>query len=68
MLAYITDPARKDFQPMNANFGLMPPLASPPPKKMKKELMGQRALADLDRWLADVGETSVASLGSRVSS
>ena len=56
LLAYITDPERKDFQPMNVNFGIMPPLAPPPPKKMKKELMAQRALADIEIWLAAIGE------------
>ena len=25
LVAYITDPARADFQPMNANFGILPP-------------------------------------------
>jgi methylenetetrahydrofolate--tRNA-(uracil-5-)-methyltransferase len=56
LLAYITDPERKDFQPMNVNFGIMPPLAPLPPKKMKKELMAQRALADIEIWLAAIGE------------
>ncbi|HKA31862.1 MAG TPA: methylenetetrahydrofolate--tRNA-(uracil(54)-C(5))-methyltransferase (FADH(2)-oxidizing) TrmFO [Candidatus Binatia bacterium] len=56
LLAYITDPERKDFQPMNVNFGIMPPLLPPPPKKLKKELMFERALADIEAWLAEVGE------------
>jgi methylenetetrahydrofolate--tRNA-(uracil-5-)-methyltransferase len=50
------------FQPMNINYGLLPPLEPPrhgadgkrlPHKergRAKKRLMGERALADLDRW------------------
>jgi len=50
------------FQPMNINYGLLPPMA--PPKRdaegrrlgskektrIKKRLMGERALADLEAW------------------
>jgi len=56
----------RSFQPMNINFGLFPPLATPPTKKpdgtrlrgnektaAKKQAMSARALADLDRWIAD---------------
>ena len=51
------------FQPMNINYGLLPPIEPPrhdaagkrlPPKergRAKKRLMGERALADLDAWL-----------------
>ncbi|MDB5450290.1 MAG: glucose inhibited division protein, partial [Phenylobacterium sp.] len=52
------------FQPMNINYGLLPPLEPPrhgqdgkrlPHKergRAKKRLMGERALRDLDAWLA----------------
>ena len=56
----------RSFQPMNINFGLFPPLASVPTKKpdgtrlrgnektiAKKQALSARALADLDRWIAD---------------
>jgi len=66
VLAYITDPLRKDFQPMNANFGLMPPLAPSVPKKLKKERMAERALADIDRWAAEIGEKEVSVSRARV--
>jgi methylenetetrahydrofolate--tRNA-(uracil-5-)-methyltransferase len=66
VLAYITDPLRKDFQPMNANFGLMPPLAPSAPKKLKKERMAERALADIDRWAAEIGEKEVSVSRARV--
>ncbi len=51
LVEYVTDRGRKNFQPMNANFGLFPPL----PKRMrgreKKMAMAERALADLAAWL-----------------
>ncbi|MDA9437394.1 methylenetetrahydrofolate--tRNA-(uracil(54)-C(5))-methyltransferase (FADH(2)-oxidizing) TrmFO [Bradyrhizobium sp. CCBAU 51627] len=60
------EPGTRSFQPMNINFGLFPPLASPPTKKpdgtrlrgnektvAKKQAMSTLALADLDRWIVD---------------
>lgn len=67
LLAYITDPERKDFQPMNVNFGILPPLSPPPPKKLKKERMVERALADMDIWLASIGEKDVSRFNVGVS-
>jgi methylenetetrahydrofolate--tRNA-(uracil-5-)-methyltransferase len=51
LLRYITDPERRKFQPMNVNFGLLPPLPDRHTGKIKKELMGRRALAAMDGWL-----------------
>src|SRR5689334_4043267 len=68
LLADITDPERKDFQPMNVNFGILPPLWPAPPKKLKKELMVGRALADLDNWLGEIGEKDTSGLRRKVSS
>jgi methylenetetrahydrofolate--tRNA-(uracil-5-)-methyltransferase len=60
------EPGSRSFQPMNINFGLFPPLASPPTRKpdgsrlrgnektvAKKQAISARALSDLDRWIAD---------------
>jgi methylenetetrahydrofolate--tRNA-(uracil-5-)-methyltransferase len=60
------DAGPRSFQPMNINFGLFPPLASPPIKKLdgtrlrghdktvaRKQAISARALSDLDRWIAD---------------
>ncbi len=60
------DAGPRSFQPMNINFGLFPPLATPPARKpdgsrlrgnektvAKKQAISARALADLDRWIAD---------------
>jgi methylenetetrahydrofolate--tRNA-(uracil-5-)-methyltransferase len=65
LLAYVTDSSRRDFQPMNANYGLMPPLADRPASgramkdrgRQKKIAMGVRALAAFDAWVAhyDIG-------------
>ena len=40
LLRYITDPERKRFQPMNVNFGLLPPLSVRLRGKAKKEMHG----------------------------
>jgi methylenetetrahydrofolate--tRNA-(uracil-5-)-methyltransferase len=50
LLAYLTHRGRKDFQPMNANYGLFPPLARPLRGRDKKLALAERALADLARW------------------
>ncbi|OUM92514.1 MAG: methylenetetrahydrofolate--tRNA-(uracil(54)-C(5))-methyltransferase (FADH(2)-oxidizing) TrmFO [Firmicutes bacterium ZCTH02-B6] len=45
---YITSADPKHFQPMNSNFGLLPPLADPPrDKALRKQLMSERSLARL---------------------
>src|SRR5579863_1579816 len=52
LVAYITDTSRRDFQPMNANYGLMPALEIRARGHQKKIEMGTRALAALDTWIA----------------
>jgi methylenetetrahydrofolate--tRNA-(uracil-5-)-methyltransferase len=52
LLAYVTQRGKKSFQPMNANYGLFPPLARPLRGRDKKLALGERALAELDRWTA----------------
>jgi methylenetetrahydrofolate--tRNA-(uracil-5-)-methyltransferase len=60
LLRYITDPARRNFQPMNANFGLLPPLAEPVAGKAKKETMARRALVDMEAWIRSSEKTDTA--------
>ena len=49
----------QSFQPMNVNFGLFPPIAEHVRGDAKRLAISQRALADLDRWLAgDVTEAA----------
>ena len=52
LIAYITDPGRREFQPMNANYGLMPELKIAARGRDKKIELGVRALAEIDRWIS----------------
>lgn len=54
---YITHAEPGDFQPMKANFGILPALESPPRnKRMRKQAYADRALADLNTFLSQRGE------------
>ncbi len=55
LLAYVTQRGRKDFQPMNANYGLFPPLGRPLRGREKKLAMAERALGALARWREEAG-------------
>jgi methylenetetrahydrofolate--tRNA-(uracil-5-)-methyltransferase len=51
LLAYVTERGRKQFQPMNANYGLFPPLQRSSLRGREKRLgLAERGLADLRRW------------------
>jgi methylenetetrahydrofolate--tRNA-(uracil-5-)-methyltransferase len=57
LLQHITSGAdHRSFQPMNINFGLLPPLPegaiSRHNRGERKPMMARRALADLNQWLA----------------
>ena len=68
LAAYITDAANKDFQPMNANFGILPPLGVKARKGDRKRLYAERALRGMGLWKgellekADVFDTSVVDI------
>ena len=47
---YITTTGAANFQPMNVNFGIFPPLAGRVPKKERKLAMARRALDSLKVW------------------
>jgi len=52
LMAYITQADPKGFQPMKANFGLLPPLEEVlRGKRARGEAHAHRALADLEEWL-----------------
>lgn len=52
MSYYLIEGTSKHFQPMNANFGLLPPLAEKiRDKKIKKEMMVERSLNALEGYL-----------------
>ncbi|HWP64620.1 MAG TPA: methylenetetrahydrofolate--tRNA-(uracil(54)-C(5))-methyltransferase (FADH(2)-oxidizing) TrmFO [Candidatus Limnocylindria bacterium] len=61
LVAYVTQPGRKDFQPMNANYGLFPPLPEARKGREKKRALAERALADLARWQAELAPSGIAS-------
>jgi len=65
IVAYITDPARRDFQPMNANYGLMPDLTISARGRQKKVEMGRRALAAIDGWIERNRIEPSAAMASR---
>lgn len=66
LLRYVMHPARKDRQPMNAAFGLMPPLppvAAGERKRKRTErnrFQSERALAAIEPWAEAVGGSDVA--------
>jgi methylenetetrahydrofolate--tRNA-(uracil-5-)-methyltransferase len=68
------DAGPRSFQPMNINFGLFPPLASPPTRNpdgtrlrgndrtlAKKQAISARALSDLEAWIADCLHVAAAA-------
>lgn len=55
LLAYVTDRTRRDFQPMNANYGLFPGLEGRERGRQKRAKLAERAVADFGRWCAGHG-------------
>jgi methylenetetrahydrofolate--tRNA-(uracil-5-)-methyltransferase len=48
---YLRDAEPRHFQPMNANFGLVDDLPGRiKDKRLKREAIAERALADMTRW------------------
>ncbi len=53
LIAYATDPATSDYQPMHVNWGLVPPLAPPVRGKRKRyAAYAARASTDLSAWMS----------------
>jgi len=50
LLGYISDGSIRNFQPMNINFGLFPPLLEKVPKSRKKSCIAERALRAMSRF------------------
>ena len=54
---YIADKSVKDFQPMGANFGIMPELENRPRDKRERgQAYADRSLKDLDNYLESVSQ------------
>ena len=52
LVYHLTNPATRDFQPMNVNFGLFPPLPGRLPKLQRGAAYAERALQELEEWMA----------------
>jgi methylenetetrahydrofolate--tRNA-(uracil-5-)-methyltransferase len=55
LVGHITNLFARDYQPMNINFGLFPPLATRGRKRERRRLMTERALQDLENWKGGIG-------------
>ena len=53
LVRYVSDPWVEKFQPMNANFGLLPHIDLRS-KAERKQAYADRALADMAAWFADL--------------
>jgi methylenetetrahydrofolate--tRNA-(uracil-5-)-methyltransferase len=51
LVHYITDARVKAFQPMNVNFGLLPPMEGRFRGRDKKKALSERALQDLENFM-----------------
>jgi len=66
LYGYLRDADPASFQPMNANFGLLPPLESPPRgKRERRAALSARALAAMDRWAGAESPAAAALAESR---
>ncbi len=55
LVHYITHANPTTFQPMNANFGLLPPLERRARGKQKRRLLAERGLRDIEKWKGTLG-------------
>ncbi len=51
LIGHLTNTETKDFQPMNVNFGLFPPLSQRLAKKLRGAAYAERALKELEEWV-----------------
>jgi len=56
LVHYITHANPNTFQPMNANFGLFPPLKKQVKGRLKRRLLASRGLEDIERWKDLIGQ------------
>jgi methylenetetrahydrofolate--tRNA-(uracil-5-)-methyltransferase len=53
LMHYVSDARRREFQPMNANYGLFPPIQGRERGREKRRCLAQRAAAHLEDWIAE---------------
>lgn len=52
LIAYVTEQTRRDFQPMNANYGLFPPMTTRSRGRARRAELGERATRDAAEWMS----------------
>lgn len=55
LAAHISREPKKDFQPMNINFGLFPPLKGKVARRFRGKAYAERAVANLKTWMDEEG-------------
>ena len=50
LVGHITNLYARDYQPMNINFGLFPPLAGKGKRRERRRFLAERALQDMETW------------------
>lgn len=61
LLTHLTESNAANFQPMNANFGLLPGIEGKVKKKDRKKLLAERSLRDIGQWAKNIrGEAEPA--------
>jgi len=53
LIHYITHSQNIPFQPMNINFGLLPPLPGKVKAREKRRLLAKRALKEMKKWISN---------------
>ena len=66
LMVHITTADVKQFQPMNVNYGLFPPLPGRAKKKERRGLLAQRAQEDLLLWRAELQGGTAGQVGAEV--
>jgi methylenetetrahydrofolate--tRNA-(uracil-5-)-methyltransferase len=52
---HVSEGLKKDFQPMNVNYGLFPPLEGKVPRRFRGQAYRQRAVTDFKSWMSREG-------------
>jgi methylenetetrahydrofolate--tRNA-(uracil-5-)-methyltransferase len=61
LVVYVTQRSKGGFQPMNANYGLFPPLPQRLKGRAKKAALAERSFEDLARWQTGIARAPVSS-------
>jgi methylenetetrahydrofolate--tRNA-(uracil-5-)-methyltransferase len=61
LVVYVTQRSKGGFQPMNANYGLFPPLPQRLKGRAKKAALADRSFEDLARWQASIARAPVST-------